>query len=224
MQLLRRILAMLAAGCVLASAVLCAQSAAPQPSAYSRQAQAVYATEQPAHYAAQAAAIQEPASRAAAPKPMPLAPRKTNVPRASGPAAAPAASGAIGTVVGSLAIVLGLFVVLVWCSKRFAPAGSAMLPKEAIELLGRASLTPRQQVQLVRVGNKLLVVAISTTGIETLTEITDAAEVERLAALCRRQQPASASSSFSQILGQLSREPARPGFVDEPRPRARGAA
>jgi flagellar biogenesis protein FliO len=160
----------------------------------------------------------------AVPAPLPLAPRKTNAPRAIGPAAAPAAGGAIGTVVGSLAIVLGLFVVLVWCSKRFAPAGSATLPKEAIEMLGRASLTPRQQVQLVRVGNKLLVVAISTAGVETLTEITEPTEVERLAALCRRQQPASASSSFSQILGQISREPARPGFVDEPRPRARGAA
>lgn len=212
---LRRILAMKAAGWVLASAVLCAQSAGPQPSAYSRPAQASYTTGQPA---------QVPAPRMAAPAPLPLAPRKTNAPRALGPAAAPVAGGAIGTVVGSLAIVLGLFVVLVWCSKRFAPAGSAMLPKEAIEMLGRASLTPRQQVQLVRVGNKLLVVAITSAGIETLTEITDPAEVERLAALCRRQQPASASSTFSQILGQISREPARPGFVDQPRPRTRGAA
>ena len=212
---LRRILAMSAAGWVLASAVLCAQSGQPQTSIYSRPAQASYVTEQPA----EALAIP-----AAAPAPLRLAPRKSNPAKALGPAAAPAAGGAIGTVVGSLAIVLGLFVVLVWCSKRFSPAGSAMLPKEAIEMLGRASLTPRQQEQLVRVGNKLLVVAISTTGVETLTEITDPVEVERLAALCRRQQPASASSSFSQILGQISREPARPGFVEETRPRTRGAA
>ena len=213
--ILRRILAMSAAGWMLASAVLCAQSGGP-PSAYSRPAQASYVAEQPA---------QVPAPRMAVPAPLPLAPRKSNPARTIGPAAAPAAGGAIGTVVGSLAIVLGLFVVLVWCSKRFAPAGSTMLPKEAIEMLGRASLTPRQQVQLVRVGNKLLVVAISSTGVETLTEITEPTEVERLAALCRRQQPASASSSFSQILGQISREPARPGFVEETRPRGtRGAA
>ena len=51
--------------------------------------------------------------------------------------AAPTPTAAIGTVVGSLAIVLGLFVVLAWFSRRFAPAGSAALPKEAVELLGR---------------------------------------------------------------------------------------
>jgi flagellar protein FliO/FliZ len=122
--------------------------------------------------------------------------------------------------VSSLAIVLGLFVVLVWVSKRFAPAGTAPLPKEAIELLGRAPLAGRQTMQLIRVGNRLLLVALSASGAETLTEITDPVEVEHLAGLCRRGKGDSASASFNRVLSQLATEPAS----ESPRPRARGAA
>jgi flagellar biogenesis protein FliO len=150
-------------------------------------------------------------------------------PRASEPGKldkplAPSASGAISTVVGSLAIVLGLFVVLAWFSRRLTPAGAAQLPREVLELLGRASLNSRQQVQLVRLGNKLLLVASTAAGTETLTEITDAAEVDRLASLCRRGQPASATGSFTQVMSQLTREPAEAGFAGTNRRATRGAA
>ncbi len=127
---------------------------------------------------------------------------------------------ATGTVVSSLAIVLGLFAALVWFSKRFAPAGSAALPKEAVELLGRAPLAGRQTMQLIRVGNRLLLVALSAAGAETLTEITDPLEVEHLAGLCRRGKPDSASASFGRVLSQLTSEPSVPA----PRTRVRGAA
>ena len=55
-----------------------------------------------------------------------------------------------------------------------------------MELLGRAPLAGRQTMQLIRVGNRLLLVALSASGAETLTEITDPVEVEHLAGLCRR--------------------------------------
>lgn len=87
------------------------------------------------------------------------------------------------------------------------------MPKEAVESLGRASLTARQQIQLIRVGNKLLLVALSPTGVEPLTEITDATEVEHLLALCRRGQKGSSTEIFRQTLVQLADEPAPRGFV-----------
>jgi flagellar biogenesis protein FliO len=118
------------------------------------------------------------------------------------------------TVAGSLGIVLGLFVVLVWLSRRFAPQGSAALPKEAVELLGRTSLGTNQQVQLVRVGAKLLLVALSPQGARTLTEITSAAEVERLCELCRRQKPESATANFRSLVEQIGGERATNTFVE----------
>ena len=202
----------------LALAMLTAEQASAQPSVYS-----------PPHgtgasqFPVRQAAAEAPAPAAAAATPLKLAPRKSTGQKLDRPEA-PTAEGAIGTVAASLGIVLGLFLVLAWCSRKFAPAGAAQLPKEAVELLGRSSLGPRQQMQLVRIGNKLLLVAVTTAGeAQTLTEITDPVEVEHLAGLCRRGQSASATSSFNQVLGQLAREPQTAGAAGSPRARTRGA-
>ena len=149
--------------------------------------------------------------------PLPLAPRKnpsSTAPRRSVPSNS---MDALTTVIGSLGIVQGLFVVLVWFSRRFAPAGTAALPKEAVELLGRTTLSGTQQMQLVRVGTKLLLVALSPQGARTLTEITSAAEVERLSDLCRRQKPDSATASFRSLVEQVGGERTSNTFVDSNR-------
>jgi flagellar biogenesis protein FliO len=139
--------------------------------------------------------------------PLRIAPRNTPARRTIDKPSAPTPTTAIGTVVSSLAIVLGLFLAIVWCSKRFAPAGSAQLPREAVELLGRAPLAGRQSMQLIRVGNRLLLVALSAGSAETLSEITDPVEVEYLAGLCRRGKTDSATASFSRALSQMASEP-----------------
>jgi flagellar biogenesis protein FliO len=104
---------------------------------------------------------------------------------------------------------MGLFFAIAWLSRKFAPAGTLSLPKEAVELLGHAPFAGRQQLRLLRVGNKLLLVAVSPAGLETLTEITDPTEVEHLLALCRRNRPGSSQAAFQQVLGQLAAEPER---------------
>ena len=164
--------------------------------------------------------VNEPAGTESTTSSRKLAPRSSSPKRALDRPVVPTPTAAIGTVVSSLAIVLGLFAALVWFSKRFAPAGSAALPKEAVELLGRAPLAGRQTMQLIRVGNRLLLVALSASGAETLTEITDPVEVEHLAGLCRGGKSDSASASFTRVLSQLAAEPAG----ESPRARVRGAA
>ena len=89
------------------------------------------------------------------------------------------------TVGGSLAIVLGLFFIVAWAMRKTAPRGRWLLPKEVFEILGRAPLGARQQVQLLRCGNKLLLVSITPNGAETLTEVTDPLEVDRIAGICQ---------------------------------------
>jgi flagellar biogenesis protein FliO len=145
--------------------------------------------------------------------PLRLAPRGDSSRHGLDRPAAPTPTNAVVTVAASLTAVLGVFLVVVWCSKKFAPPGAGLLPKEAVELLGRAPLTARQQMQLVRVGHKLVLVSISPTGIEPLTEITDATEVEHLLSLCRRGKPSSSTAVFLQTLSELSNEPAPRGFV-----------
>jgi flagellar biogenesis protein FliO len=102
------------------------------------------------------------------------------------------------TVGCSLAVVLAVFLVIVWGLRRALPQGLGILPPEAFEVLGRAPLANRQQAQLIHCGNKVLLVSVHVAGTETLTEITDPTEVDRLVALCRRARPN--GSALGQVL------------------------
>jgi flagellar biogenesis protein FliO len=110
----------------------------------------------------------------------------------------------IFTVGGSLSIVVGLFLVIAWAMRKTAPRGSLLLPKEVFEILGRAPLGARQQVQLLRCGSKLLLVSITPHGTETLTEVTDPLEVDRIAGICQQGNPKSSTAAFRQIFQQVA--------------------
>jgi flagellar biogenesis protein FliO len=108
------------------------------------------------------------------------------------------------TIIGSLAVVLSLFFVVSWCVKRSLPKNSAKLPGDVIEVLGQARLVGRHQVHLVRCGNKLLLLSVTPAGADTLTEITDPVEVDRLAGLCRQSQPTSATANFRKLMDSFA--------------------
>lgn len=121
---------------------------------------------------------------------------------------------AITTVASGLAIVIGLFLLFVWLTKRAAPKSMLALPGEVVEVLGRAPLNAKQQMQLVRLGNRLLLLAMSPDSAETLAEISDPDEVDRLTAICRQNAPGSVTDTFRQVLAELGNAPARGGFID----------
>lgn len=89
------------------------------------------------------------------------------------------------TVFGSLGIVLGLFFLFVWFSKKNAPRSSGGLPREAVEVLGRVPSGSKQHMELVRLGNKLVLLSVTPGATTPLAEVTEPADVERLSALCR---------------------------------------
>ena len=138
-----------------------------------------------------------PSHQRSAPTSPSLAPRQAE----PGADAERASSGlpSMITVVGSLVLVLGVFLFGVWLFRKTTPAGFGVLPIEAFESLGRARLTTRQQVHLLRCGNKVLLVAVGVASAETLTEITDPEEVERLVELCRRPRSGGAAAAFRQV-------------------------
>ncbi len=108
------------------------------------------------------------------------------------------------TIGSSLAVVIGIFLIVAWLMRRATPRTNWALPDEVVEVLGRAPLAERQHVHLLRCGSKLLLVSVTPDGAETLTEITDDDEVERLSALCRQNKPGSSSAGFKQVFQQLS--------------------
>jgi flagellar biogenesis protein FliO len=120
----------------------------------------------------------------------------------------------LSTAGGGLAIVVGLFLVSMWLMRGsgVAKRGGGTLPPEAFAVLGRAPLTAQSFAQLLRLGNKLVLVAVAADGAQPLAEVTDPAEVDRLVGLCAKTAPHGPSAEFQQVLEQLSREPAR-GFL-----------
>ena len=126
------------------------------------------------------------------------------------------------TVVGSLTVVVGLFLLVMWGMRRTMPGQVATLPKEVVDVLGRAALASRQQVYLLRCGSKLLLVSVTPAGVETLTEIEDAPEVDRLLGLCAQARPDSTTAAFRQFFQQFAQEPSgsrsRPANVQHSEP------
>ncbi len=115
---------------------------------------------------------------------------------------------------GGLAIAVGLVLSFTWLLRSLAPKSARPLPRDVVEVLGRAPLGGKQTTQLVRVGSKLVLVAITPDGAETLTEITNPDEVARLIAACDAKRGDGSAAEFGQMLQQMSDERSTPGFLD----------
>jgi flagellar biogenesis protein FliO len=116
------------------------------------------------------------------------------------------------TAGAGLAIVVGLFLICAWMLRRGGPKSNGALPPEAFAVLGRSPLTPQSIAHLLRIGNKLVLVAVSPDGAQPLTEVTDPIEVDRLTGLCSSGRGHGPAAEFQQVLAQLAKEPAR-GFL-----------
>jgi flagellar biogenesis protein FliO len=174
----------------------------------------------PVSSAAQPAALGQPApmpQRASDPLPLPLGTGAPSPPRGQAGDSSTLDRGqrvvslpSILTLGGSLALVLGVFFLITWGVRRAAPAALTPLPGEVVEVLGRAPLAGRQQMHLLRCGRKLLLVSVTPAGAETLTEIIDPIEVDRLAGLCHQARSGSVSAAFRQVFQQLTQKDAPP--------------
>ena len=125
----------------------------------------------------------------------------------------------IYTTVTALAVVVGLFLLSAWVVRRGAKKSSTVLPEDVVSVLGRVPLASRQFAQLVRVGNKLVLLSVTQAGAEPLTEITDPIEIDRLLGLCHQQSAHSSTAEFDQVFRQLAEETAPDGFLGNEAPR-----
>jgi len=131
----------------------------------------------------------------------------------------------IYTIASALAIAIGAFLLFAWVVRRGGNKTNTPLPAEVVSVLGRVPLAARQFAQLLRVGNKLVLVSLTPAGAETLTEVTDPVEVDRLVGLCQQYSPHSTTKAFEQVFRQLSRETAPGGlFGGDPLPQLSSAA
>ena len=119
---------------------------------------------------------------------------------------------ALRTTGTGLGIALGLLLLCAWMFRRNSPSPTTPLPKDVLSILGRAPLATRQFVQLLKIGNKLVLVSVTQEGAKPITEVTDPVEVDRHLGLCMRNHAQSTTAEFQQVLNQLSREGTK-GFL-----------
>ena len=175
----------------------------------------------PARPAPQPARVAAPPATAPAALSPPAAQPAPHPIRRSGAAAAqiqPSAAGAttapaspappaldLPKLAGALTIVLGLIFALRAVFKQVFPAGTAAGATRAVQLLSRSVLSPKQQLMLVRVGRRLIVVGDSGGQMSALSEISDPDEVAELLGQIKDEKLSAAAPSFGGLLGRVRR-------------------
>jgi len=118
----------------------------------------------------------------------------------------------LATAGTGLAIVVGLFLLCMALVRRGGPKPTSPLPRDVVAVLGRVPLAARNFAQLLQIGNKLVLVAVSPEGVSPISEVTDPQEVGRILGLCQRGQKGSSAAEFQEVLERLAAEPAK-GFL-----------
>jgi flagellar biogenesis protein FliO len=131
--------------------------------------------------------------------------------------------GVVRNTAISLGLVLGLFLVVAWMMKKSQPRSHTALPSGVVEVLGRVQTAPKQQLQLIRMGPKLLLVSSTGQQMQTLGEISEPHQVEQIVAMCQSDRSGGISQSFRQIMGQYEKENVQ-GFLGETNGAGEGAA
>lgn len=103
------------------------------------------------------------------------------------------------TPVASLALVLAMIVLGARIYRFYAAPARQDLPSEALQVLGSAQLEPKLTLHVVRWGPRLLLIGSGPQGLQSLAELSDADEVERVAAACRAKRPRSATTTLRRV-------------------------
>lgn len=122
----------------------------------------------------------------------------------SAPQPASPASGSWLRSAGSLTAVLALIALLAW-GYRAVTGGSTGLATRArrnglIEIVGRTSLSPRQSLWLVRVGQRVVLVGATPDRMTPLDVLSEPDAVARLLGEAAQARPTSQSQEFERVL------------------------
>jgi flagellar biogenesis protein FliO len=118
----------------------------------------------------------------------------------------------ISRVLLAMGIVLGAIFLLRWIGQRVLLKNGGLRGNKAIHVVSRSMLSPKQQVIMLRVGKRLIVVGDSGGQMSTLCEISDPDEVAGLVGESVKE-PAEGAKSFGSMFKQAE-EP----FEESPEP------
>lgn len=109
-------------------------------------------------------------------------------------------------VLAALGIVIGLIFVLRWFGRFFFPAATGRARGRAVEVLSRSPISHKQQIMLLRVGQRLIVVGDSGGQLSSLCEITDSDEVAAMIGQLRDEKLQIPKRAFGAMFGKSRQE------------------
>ncbi len=84
------------------------------------------------------------------------------------------------SMMGGLLLILGVLLLAYWLLKRYGPkAGLSMFKRGGLAVEGSLALGPRKAVVVVRFLNKVMVLGVTETTINLLTEVDDPHEASQ---------------------------------------------
>jgi flagellar biogenesis protein FliO len=102
-------------------------------------------------------------------------------------------------VVLALGAVVLLILFFKWGARRFMIGGVASGHSRAIQVISRTIVSPKQQLMLVKVGRRLVLVANTGAGMNSICEIRDEQEVAELLGQVSAEQGDSVSKAFGSL-------------------------
>ena len=139
---------------------------------------------------------------------MPLQPRsgpETNTDSMGSFKSIPGLNESLVRMAGSLAVVLSLFLGILWMTRGRRSSKSIRLGKETLEVIGQTTLTKNHTLHVVKLGERLLLVSAGESEVTCLSEISDPVEVEQLLATTDTDE--SPRSTFKALFAQYDQNP-----------------
>ena len=110
----------------------------------------------------------------------------------------------IARMIAALLIVLAMIGMTYWIVRRFFIGTTGVASTRVVKVLSRTPLAPRQQVMLIQVGRRIVVVGESAGALTTLSQIDDADEVAQLLGQLESDQMRRAAS-FGGVFGRTQK-------------------
>lgn len=108
-------------------------------------------------------------------------------------------------VLGWLGVVMVALVVFLWILRKGLRRSGILHGNDAVRLLGRLPLSPRQSVHFLKVANRVLVVGSVAEGLVPLGEVTDEKGVDLLVAGAPMEKATSVARTFGRFLKEETR-------------------
>jgi flagellar biogenesis protein FliO len=122
--------------------------------------------------------------------------------RASGPTQLITTDSGVMRVVGALGVVIGCIFIVRYVGKKFLGLQTTGSGGGVVQILSRTPVSPRQQLMLIQVGRRIVLVANCGVAMNALCEISDADEVAALAGQLQERRRTSTTSAFLSMFGK----------------------